>query len=311
MLSLVIPPATEPLTIAEVKTHLRLDALNQEPSPAAPTVTLAGLGAGGVTVGAHRYLSTFVTATGETEAGTPSGQVVVVDAESDGKVAITGIQTGGGAVVARKIYRTLSGGSTFFLLATVSDNVTTTYLDTTPDGSLGVGSPVVNTTDDPQLSALITSARVQAERETGRALITQTWDLFLDAIMPQRAINIPYAPLQSVTHFKYLDVSGVLKILAPITGYKVNTVSSPGRVYLPSGQGWPSVLCEENAVQIQFIAGYGSAANVPQPIKQWMLLQIGSMYESREGEIVIRGGRAPVQVGFAKGLLDPFRVFIQ
>ena len=39
---------------------------------------------------------------------------------------------------ARKIYRTLVDGlSTFYLLTTISDNTTTTYSDTTPDGSLG------------------------------------------------------------------------------------------------------------------------------------------------------------------------------
>lgn len=41
-------------------------------------------------------------------------------------------------VVARKIYRTVAGGTVWLLLATVNDNITTTYADTLGDSSLSV-----------------------------------------------------------------------------------------------------------------------------------------------------------------------------
>ncbi len=65
----VTAPATEPLTVAEVKAHLRLDSANGEPAPTVVAAALAGAGAGNVDNGAHRYLATFVTADGETDAG--------------------------------------------------------------------------------------------------------------------------------------------------------------------------------------------------------------------------------------------------
>lgn len=44
-------------------------------------------------------------------------------------------------VVARKIYRTVAGGTDFLFVTTINDNVTTTYDDLISDGSLGVTTP--------------------------------------------------------------------------------------------------------------------------------------------------------------------------
>lgn len=45
------------------------------------------------------------------------------------------------ATVARNIYRTVAGGSEYLFVATINDNVTTTYSDTLDDSSLGVSTP--------------------------------------------------------------------------------------------------------------------------------------------------------------------------
>lgn len=46
-----------------------------------------------------------------------------------------------GAVVKRNIYRTVAAGSEYLFLGTINDNVTTEYVDTTPDTSLGTSTP--------------------------------------------------------------------------------------------------------------------------------------------------------------------------
>lgn len=115
-------------------------------APGAVTAALAGDGAGNVDNGAHLYKVTFVTADGETEAGTASETVTVADKTTDGKVSLTGIPLGPSGTTARKIYRTEAGLSTYKLLATLSDNTTEIYTDNTADSSLGATAPSTNTT---------------------------------------------------------------------------------------------------------------------------------------------------------------------
>ncbi len=113
-------------------------------APTAPTVALAGEGAGNLDADAYYYKITFVNANGETEAGTASA--VVTATAGDGQVAITAIPVSPHvSVTSRKIYRTEGGGATYSLLTTLSDNTTTTYDDNTADGSLGAAAPSTNT----------------------------------------------------------------------------------------------------------------------------------------------------------------------
>jgi hypothetical protein len=56
---------------------------------------------------------------------------------SNQDVDLSSIPTGPTGCTARKLYRTTGTGSSYLLLATISDNVTTTYNDTVADGSLG------------------------------------------------------------------------------------------------------------------------------------------------------------------------------
>jgi uncharacterized phiE125 gp8 family phage protein len=50
---------------------------------------------------------------------------------------------------------------------------------------------------------------------------------------------------------------------------------------------WPSARSVRDAVQIRFIAGYGDAASdVPQAIKQAILLLVGHWFENREAVLV-------------------------
>ena len=126
MLKVYSQPATEPVSIAEVMHHCRIDSANAEPAPGVITVAL-GSGAGNVDNGAHRYTITFVTADGQTQAGDISAAVTVADKTVNGKVSLSAIPIGGSLVTSRKIYRTAANGSTYLLLATIADNTTTTY----------------------------------------------------------------------------------------------------------------------------------------------------------------------------------------
>jgi uncharacterized phiE125 gp8 family phage protein len=60
--------------------------------------------------------------------------------------------------------------------------------------------------------------------------------------------------------------------------------SEPPRIFPgPPGIMWPSVLYASNAVQIHFVAGYGSdGTNVPGVMKIAMLQCVANWYENRE-----------------------------
>jgi uncharacterized phiE125 gp8 family phage protein len=306
--------ATEPLTVAEVMAHCRIDASNTEPAPGIITAALAGTPiAGNVDNGAHRYLATFVTANGETQAGTVSAVVTVTDKTVNGKVSLTAIPLGGSLVTSRKIYRTAAGGSTYLLLATIADNTTTTYTDNIADSSLGAGAPSTNTTTDPLINVLIASARAAAEQELHRYLITQTLDAYFDEFPAYpndrfaigRHFRLP--PLQSVTSITYVDTDGVTQTLAA-DQYLVDAKSQPARIDPAYGVSWPSTREQSNAVIVRFIAGYGAASAVPACIKNWMLLRIASAWDNRSALVAGPSGMIELPPCYVDGLLDSERV---
>jgi len=306
-LVLITPPAVEPVTIQEAIDHLRLDTSNVVPAPSAPTVALASPPvAGNVDNGAHRYLVTFVTADGETNAGDVSAAVTVADHTVNGQVAVTAIPTGGTSVTARKLYRTTAGGSTYLLLVTIADNATTTFTDNVADAGLGAGAPPANTTSDPVIAALIRAARSQAEKHTGASIITQTWrvtfpDFPVNYYMTDYAggisdygppivgdsgawFNLPRGPVQSIVSITYLDASGNTQTLDPSV-YVLEQSTLWDRVSLKWGQFWPIIPRQANAVTITLVCGYGASASAvgeaEQSLKSALLLRIEDLYRNR------------------------------
>ncbi len=136
--------------------------------------------------------------------------------------------------------------------------------------------------DDALITTLVTAARRFAERFSRRALVTQTWDLVLDAFpADDGAIFVPRPQLQSVTSITYIDGAGSSQVLAA-SKYKVDIASQPGRIAPAFGQSWPATRAEMTAVTARFVAGYGAASDVPESIKQAILLLLAHWYENRE-----------------------------
>ncbi|HJT63076.1 MAG TPA: phage head-tail connector protein [Burkholderiales bacterium] len=136
---------------------------------------------------------------------------------------------------------------------------------------------------DALIQSLIVAATAHAEDFTGRRLVTQTWDYFLDAF-PCWGIAIPYPPLASITSIKYVDTEGVEQTLAS-SEYLVDVKSSPGRVTPAYGKTWPSIRSQMNAVTIRFVAGYGLHAAVPEKIRNACLLHIEAHHNRDEKQM--------------------------
>jgi len=162
--------------------------------------------------------------------------------------------------------------------------------------------------DDTLILGLITAAREQAEATTRRALITQTWDLVMDAFPGEDRIELPLPPLQSVTSITYVDSDGNTNTFSS-SKYIVDTDSEPGRVVLVTGESWPSdTLRAAAGVTVRFVCGYGDAASdVPRSIRQGMLLAVGHWYENREATVGV-GNMQVLPMG-VEALWWPYRVF--
>lgn len=165
------------------------------------------------------------------------------------------------------------------------------------------------TVEDDLLDRLITTARIQAEQETGRAFITQTKTFYLDKWPDGNEIRLPYPTLQSATvTYRLEDDTGYDNTLSTVD---IDIVSEPGRVILQPNESWPSgTLYSDKPIKIEFVCGYGDSGNdVPAPIKAAILLRITDMYEHR-GEVIVGLTTSRIQ-GAVDALLRQYRIFYE
>ncbi len=175
--------------------------------------------------------------------------------------------------------------------------------------------------DDALIGSLITAARQAAETLTGRQLMTARWRLVLDAFpgaltmqvpadasfsLPGHAILIAKCPVQSLVSIEYLDMNGSLQLMSA-GDYVLDTACEPARLTPVFGKTWPTTLPQIGSVIVTFDAGYGPSSSVPEGLKSWIKLRVGSLYGHREEVAMLSRGRID-PLSFVDGLLDGYRV---
>ena len=175
--------------------------------------------------------------------------------------------------------------------------------------------------DDSLIQVLISAARQAAETLTNRQLVTARWRMVLDSFpgpslmgvpagqtftLPGHAVLLPKSPVASVVEIRYLDMAGVWQVM-PAANYTVDCACEPARITPVFGQIWPIALPQIGAVSVIFDAGYGNASAVPEGIKTWIKLRVGSLYVHREEVASMTRGRID-PLPFIDGLLDPYKV---
>ncbi len=129
---------------------------------------------------------------------------------------------------------------------------------------------------DAELTEKIQGITDDVEHDTGRALIRQTWALTLDRF--DGAIKLAHPPLISVEHVKFYDAAGALQTLDP-QDYQVDSVSEPAFIVPAPGKSWPATAARINAVEVQYVCGYGlDDVRVPPGIKEYILGMIENHY---------------------------------
>ena len=163
---------------------------------------------------------------------------------------------------------------------------------------------VEDAAEDGLINTIIAAARSQAESYTGRALVTQVWEMALDGF--RWWIDVPRSPLQAVESVSYIDGDGVLQIL-DASAYRVDNRREPGRITPAFGTRWPRARDVTDAVTVRFRAGYGDlGTDVPADIRQAILLIVGRLYAIRE-DVVVGTIAQPVPGGSEK-LMSPHRI---
>lgn len=166
-----------------------------------------------------------------------------------------------------------------------------------------------DTSEDARLAGYIAAARGMAEQETGRRLITQTWQLVLDAFPAgDSPIQLVQTPALAVTALAYTDATGTAQTL------DVNTLRLDVRdvfaLLRPAyGSSWPtSVRADVGVVTVTYTAGFGPLpGDVPQEIREWILAHVAAMWEQRSA--VSEVGNNVAALPYVARLLDPWRVY--
>ena len=145
--------------------------------------------------------------------------------------------------------------------------------------------------EDEYLEGLQKIAREHVEDITRRALLTQTWDYYLDDWPKEDFIKLPFGNLQDVAltqYVKWKDEDGVSTTLAVTTDYLWETNGEAcGRVVLPYGVSWPTgTLYPSKPITVRFVCGWTTAELVPFKIKAAVKMICSDLYEGR-GEPVI------------------------
>jgi uncharacterized phiE125 gp8 family phage protein len=305
-------PAIEPVSLQELKEHLRLDSgsfadnLTTVQSLAHGSKAIANdyithVGAGVDVLG---YQAVVLLNSGTNDA---TGTVDAKIQESDDNATWTD----------------WSGGA-FTQVTTANDNAiqekaytgTKQYIRVVAKVLLAacvfgadVSKYASDATEDAILTAIITAARQQAEAFTKRAFITQTWNGYLDEFPVCNSIALPWGNLTTLTSIAYTDSAGTVTTMTVTTDYLVDTVQEPARIVLPYGVTWPALtLHPVNPIAIRFVCGYGAtAASVPAAIRTAIKMIAADLYAER-GEKII-GNVTVVDNDAANMLLYPFRLW--
>lgn len=158
--------------------------------------------------------------------------------------------------------------------------------------------------DDDYVSALIVAARLQVETAIRRVLIDQTWRIYRDDWPRDGLVDLPIAPVRSITEVVVYDADGEPTTLGP-TAWALDAASVPARLKL-LGTG-PTPGRPLNGIEIDVVAGFGaSGVAVPQPLRLAIMTLVARWFENREGAGF---GIVPSAVADAfEALVAPYRV---
>lgn len=153
--------------------------------------------------------------------------------------------------------------------------------------------------DDETIISLMSTAIGIAENYTGIKIQESQWEYKLPCF--DQEIPLPIFPVIGIDSISYLDVSGNTQ---PVASYYLKRTPLKPVLLAAYGETWPSTEAGYEAVTITLTVGY---QELPTPIKQALLMIIGSLFENREDEAPIVLHTVPIS---SRTLLDPYKVIL-
>jgi uncharacterized phiE125 gp8 family phage protein len=158
--------------------------------------------------------------------------------------------------------------------------------------------------DDGLVLTLISAARLHVESVTGRALVNQNWRLVLDAWPVDGVVTLPVSPLVSLTVITAYDAQGDDHVV-PMAQFEAATGVTPARLILPRTVDGMPVLRERFGIEVDYVAGFGDATDVPSDLKRGVLALVAHWYEHRDA-VLVAGSGAVIPPGFGQ-MISPYR----
>lgn len=160
---------------------------------------------------------------------------------------------------------------------------------------------VVYDDEDEYITGLIVAARQMAEGKLNRTITQRSVEV---AFPDWTNLVLRKPPVISVDSVVYVDENGDEQVFED---FALRNRGHVARIALPYGFDAPTLEPQDEAVIVRYTAGY-PVGEVPGPIIAWMKLQIGTMYQQREGVAVgVSVSSVPEEV--TQWMLHPYMVY--
>ncbi len=117
----------------------------------------------------------------------------------------------------------------------------------------------------------------------GKVLTAESWDLKLSSA--SGCVVLPLSPVQSIVSINYFDVDNQAQTLDVANFYLYGDEDS-ALIEPKTGVVWPAVYARRDAITIRFVAGFGTAADIPKNITRAIRLIVAHWYENRTAVLV-------------------------
>lgn len=160
-----------------------------------------------------------------------------------------------------------------------------------------------DTSADDHIARLCAAAHRAVENSLGYPILRQTRRTALFGFPAGCGLWLGGGDALTVSAVRYFDTSGV-QVTLPPTAYYLDAISRPAALY-PAGS-WPATLTRPGSVEVDWVAGWAKASDVPEDLVHAMKLLISHWDQNREA-VVIGSISSTVQLT-VDALLEPWRI---